>query len=227
MTSGHESPDLDLFAGRFRESAERFGVVADDPRIERLFTGLRLGHCSSVPGRLTLDGKLIPKNKRETNREVFGWKRFIVKVGAQFGSATEIKLWSTIRQNPVDRRYFCPVVAWGLVCDPPLYDAWVAMPVLPVKRAVYTYSDAEWRAAWGRLEPIAKKYHLLSVRLERTPEQRLKPHNWTIFKGNPVIIDYGSPIYPPSPLSRRFDHIFYNCIRAAFEKHSKDALEGA
>ena len=131
---------------------------------------------------LTLNDMPLDCSKRSTTRFVFGWHRFIVKVG--FGGQKEVSLWKRLQAE--DRKFFNPVVAHGTLENDPWQQHWVAQRILPIKRADGTMSAADWQRAAEVLRPIAEKYHVGALDF-----QQQRSDDWTVVNGQPVILDYG------------------------------------
>jgi len=144
-------------------------------------------HSSEGTPPVLLDGVVIGRARRSTSRLVFGYGRYIVKVGHQ--SRNEVEVWDGLPD--VDRPYFAAPVAWGTVEGDVERRWWVAQRVLPIKRALQCYSLAEWQTAWEELYPVLLRNDIRDVLFDEVIGMP-RPHNWTIVDDAPVVFDYAS-----------------------------------
>ncbi len=134
---------------------------------------------------LAINGKFRMRIRRNNSRRLYVAERHIFKVGPQ--SFDEAKRSEEMAGSP----HIWPVVASGTMKDK--YGAnidWVAQPVLPLTRAVHTYSWDEWRRAFDTILGVAECFELTDLLLYRDMDGTPAPHNWTIYRDTPVIYDY-------------------------------------
>ena len=193
-------PDVVDHTGRFRRP--EIATLPNFPVVD-VFAVSEMARFFAERTPLFSDGKLVsPSRKRMTTRAIFAHGRFVIKVGPE--SVTELSLQS--RLAPGDRQFFAPIVAYGRVEDDPFFRAWVAQPVMPLMQELHRYSLDQWREGWRTLWPVINRYHLGTIRPLEIRHDRARPRHWSLYKGRPVIYDFGGVSQMPECLSGTCKH---------------------
>lgn len=143
---------------------------------------------------VTIDGEPCRRMSVSNSRLSVRWRDFVIKVGDQ--SCFENERWQ--RLTPSDAHYFAPIVDAGMLnwVDRDRFGsvtartAWVAQRFIQVRRLFPLGMREEVARAYATLEAVAKHNGVHDIELKETPKGFFA-HNWTIFKGQPVIYDYG------------------------------------
>ena len=145
----------------------------------------------SDPGfHLWINGqKTIFEEHPGSSRTIFRYGNFIIKKdeGSDQGSV-EVLTFSKI--DEADRKYFVPIVHAGFIEGGPAHNGFVvAQPFLTL--TMQGIADEHVK----EIMKIQKKYDLYDIDY---PEDKCGIRNWALYKGEPVIYDYGMSSHIPS-----------------------------
>lgn len=143
---------------------------------------------------VTIGGKRIRQRGVGNSRLTVRWRGFIVKVGDQ--GTFEAERWNKVR--PEHAKYFVPIVGSGMIEwkgyeDTGAYGprtCWVAQTLIQVRKFYPWPLAGGLEASYEELKAVVRQYGVVDFDLFETPNG-LAAHNWTLYKGAPVIYDYG------------------------------------
>lgn len=137
------------------------------------------------PLSIYLNGEKLRRKESEGSREIFFNDKYVVKFEdtkeyPYSQCKNEYRIWKELKDS--ERKHFAPIIKYGKFRK---YDYIVQPRFKAIRFPMYPERNPIYVKAWNEVIcDLADKYNLGDLMSDLGC-------NWTVYKGNPLILDYG------------------------------------